>query len=374
MQLLKKPLLGGAAMLLFGALILFGLTFGLLQVFGSPGPIKRALEESNFYQSVALDALKQAKEEQGEAAIGSLPIDRPEIQNLVKSAASPQLLQAQIENALDAAYAWARSETKELTFSVEIGEIKNNLAHSVEQYAVQYASSLPTCEPGAAIDAANPLHATCLPQGVDPAQFAAQAKNNVLNAETLQDTTLSPDTIKIGNKTLAEHLKNTPNLYRNITWSVYGFGLLALLLAGATILLSATWRAGVRKVSIVFIVVGVLGIAASQLSAVGMNKISDMAKSPLAISAANASDILLANLRGWWLWYSIVLILIGIVGLASLYFTKPATPDADEGGEKEDSAADPQPTSTTPPFTTTFAGPQQPTNKPKSKPPKRLIQ
>ncbi|MBX6333922.1 hypothetical protein IRY61_01110 [Candidatus Saccharibacteria bacterium] len=373
MQLLKKPLLGGAATLLFGVLALFGFTFGLWQVFGSPGPIKRALAGSGFYETAVMDSLEQVQKDQGAAAIGLLPLDRPEVQNVVKSASSPELMQAQTENALDAIYAWARGETPELSFSFEIGEIKDNLASGIEQYAVQYASSLPACEPGAAADTDSLLNAACLPQGIDPGQFAAQAKNNLLQSEALKETTLTPNTIEIGGKTLAEQLQGARNLHRNITWGVYGFGLLALLLAVVTVALGTTWRSGLKKVAIIFIAVGALGVIVSQLSKIGMDRVNDLAKEPLLQSVVKALEILLNDVRNWWFWLGIVLIAAGAAGLAALYFTKP-TADTDKGGED---AAPEQPTSETPAppsqFTTTFAEPK-PADTPKSKPPKRLIQ
>jgi hypothetical protein len=160
-------LLGGAATLLFGVLALFGLRL----VYGKYS-VALGLSSGRWrgavYETAVMDSLEQVQKDQGAAAIGLLPLDRPEVQNVVKSASSPELMQAQTENALDAIYAWARGETPELSFSFEIGEIKDNLASGIEQYAVQYASSLPACEPGAAADTDSLLNAACLPQGIDP--------------------------------------------------------------------------------------------------------------------------------------------------------------------------------------------------------------
>jgi hypothetical protein len=376
MRLLRKPLLGGTAMLLFGALALFGFTFGLLQVFGNPEPIKKALERSGIYQTVVENALTQTQEEQGAAAIGSIPLDRPEIQNVIKTAASPELLQAKTENALDAVYAWLRGETPELAFSLELGDVRANLANGIEQYAVQYASSLPACAPGASVDPNNLFNATCLPEGADPAQLAAQAKNNFLQSEALKETTLDANTIKTDDgRTLAQSIRAMPNVYRSATWGVSGFGLLALLLTGATILLSSSWRSGLKKVLIVFIAVGALGMIVSQLSSIGMDRVAEAAKTPLKQSAASVAEILLNNLRNWWLWYSIALIAIGIAALAALYFTKPGQ---EVGKDKEDAIAPGQGqtngTPAPPAATPTFGEPQpQPADKP-PKPPKRLVQ
>lgn len=374
MQILKKSLLGGAATLLFGILALFGFSLGLLQVFGNAGSIKSALDRSGIYQSVVEDALKQAEAGQGESEPGSIPLDRPEVQNIIKTAASPELLQTKTENVLDAVYAWVRGETPELAFSLEVGDIKAGLANGIEQYAIQYASSLPKCAPGATADIANDLfNATCLPEGAKPKQLAAQAKNDFLNGDAFKETTLSADTIKTGNgETLAQTLQTAPNIYRYAAWSVYGSGLLALLLAVGVVVLSATWRSGLKKVSFVFIGVGLLGVVASIVAGAGMSRLAELAKEPLEQSAMRVVEILLGDLRSWWLWFGVALMVAGVAALVVLRFTRPSlSTDKDKEGE----AAMPEPAGETqPPQATPISTPPAVADQPKPKPPKRLIQ
>lgn len=358
--------------MLFGALALFGFSFGLLQVFGNAGSVKGALERSGIYQSIVEKGLAQAQAEQGEAAIGSIPLDRPEVQNIIKTAASPELLQAKTENALDAVYVWMRGETPDLTFSLEIGDIKAGLADGIEQYAIQYASSLPKCAPGAAVDTADLFNAACLPEGADPGQLAAEAKNNFLGGEAFQETTFTADTIKIGDdETLAQKIQKAPNIYRNITWSVYGFGLLALLLAGAVVLLGASWRSGLKKASFVFVAVGALSVLVSLLADIGMNRVADMAKEPLQQSVVSVADELIGSLRNWWMGYGIALALIGAGTLAALRLTMPQPTESKPVNNK--------PSGDTP--ATGGAGPSpseapvQPAPKPRPpKPAKKLVQ
>lgn len=372
MQLLKKSLLGGVVTLLFAMLVLFGFSFGVLQVFGNAGSIKSALERSGVYNSIVENALTQAQTRQGEPEAGSIPLDRPEVKNIITTAASPELLQAKTENVVDAVYAWIRGETPALTFSLEIGDIKTGLANGIEQYAIQYASSLPTCAPGASADVDNDLfNASCLPEGADPKQLAARAKNDFLSGEALKETTFSADTIKIGNDgTLAQKLQTAPNIYRKITWGVYGSGLLALPLAAGAILLSATWRSGLKKLSIILIGVGALGVAVSVLGGIGMSRVADLAKEPLQQSAASVVEILLGDLRGWWLWYGVALIVAGVAALIVLRVTKPS-PVTDK--VREDAAPEPTGEALPPQVPPTSAEPTT-VDKPKPKPTKKLIQ
>src|SRR5688572_3316811 len=100
MQFIKKSVLGLCVSLLFSSLLLFGLIFGLFRVFGTSGPIKQALVESGAYQTIVGDALSQAQKEQPSGGENKIPLDDPKVQQVIKTAASPQLLQTKTEQSL----------------------------------------------------------------------------------------------------------------------------------------------------------------------------------------------------------------------------------------------------------------------------------
>lgn len=365
MQFIRKTTLGLAASLLFTLLFVFGLAFSAQRVLGTPGSLKHALKASGLYESGVGDALNQAQKDQPSGQGEGIPIDRPEVQNVIKQAASPQFLQTQTEQALDSVYAWMQGKSAHLTFSVDLTEVKVRLADGMAQYVQQHLATLPACPAGTGMGDVDPFKATCVPQGTDTSQVAAAAKNEILNGEFLKDsTTVTADTIKTENgKTLEQQLKELPTIYQRVNQGVYAAGLLVILLMLAVIFLSANWRAGVRKVAITGIAIGLFSALIAWLSRYGVDRATEqLAQSsgniqPLQQKALAAGELLFNDFRAWWLGYGITLMVLGVVALVVLTATEGKGPKpeklAAEPSKKSDSskiepstlppAADPKP-------------------------------
>ncbi len=372
MNLLKNTALGVCVSLLTAFLFIFGLTSGLYNTFGSPDPMKTALKESGIYQSVVGDALKQMQEEQSKkGGKEELPLDNPAVQNIIKNAATPELLQAQTENALDSAYAWLKGDTDKLKFTVELGETKDRLADGVAQYTEQRLASLPACKTSTSRDV-DPFTAECLPRGVNPRDVAKDAKNEILSGEFLKEETLTAENLKGKNgQSLEEQLQTIPTAYQGVKWAVYSAALLAALMAVAVVFLSHTWRSGLKKVSIIFIFVGIVSVGVSLLANFGLGWVADQAKEPLQKSGIKVADILVGDLTNWWIIYGAVLIVLGVGTLVALRVTRPKNIP---GG---DDIEEPLPSTTA-----VGSTPQKPAapastkteSNPKAKPAKKLVQ
>ena len=366
MNVFKKSLLGLCALLLTIVLFLFGLVFGLNQIFGTPDALKSTLKESGFYQSVVGDALDQAQKEQSADEQNQIPIDNPEVRNVIKSAASPEFLQSQVEGTLDSVYAWLQGKTPKLTFSIPLGDTKTKLADGLYQYAERRLASLPACAPGAVPNTGvDPFSAACLPQGVGAAAIADEARNKIMNGDFMKDTTITADSLRTGGgKTLEEQLQALPAAYQGVRWATFAAGFLALLLAAAVVLLSVNWRSGLKKVGIIFVVVGGLTAAFSRIAGVGLGKLDELAKEPLQLSGVKVGQALGNDLRDWWLCYGTVLIALGAVTLIVLHFTRNKT--------AETIVPQPEPTGEALPAAPAPAGIEP--RKQKPKPVKKLIQ
>jgi hypothetical protein len=367
MHIIKKLTLGLCASLLVSSLFTFGLGLGLLQTFGSPGPIKNALREGDFYETFVGHALEQAQKEQGDGGQEKIPINNPEVQKVIKDAVSPELLRGQLEGGLDAAYAWLQGKTPKLEFVVRLDQAKTNLANGISDYAEKHLASLPTCTSAPSTTDVDPFSATCLPKGVKPNQVAKEAKNEVLNGDFLKDPTIDASNLKgKDGVTLEEQLRNVPAAYQAVKWATYGTGLLAVLMAVAVVFLSDNWRKGLKKVSINSIVVGALVAGLSWLAGYGLARAAEAAKEPLQQSGVKVGEHLANDLRMWWLWYGIGLIVAGIITLVGLHFTKPKTPESDK---------DPiEPAETSPVVEDKPKTAAAPPARPKSKPSRKLVQ
>jgi len=233
-------------------------------------------------------------------------------------------------------YAWLQGKTPKLEFAIDLTGVKQGLADGLGQYVEQRAAALPACPAGTPVGQdIDPFSATCLPRGVNPAQLAAEARGQILNGEFLKENTITADSLKTENgKTIEQQLAAVPNAYKKMSWAVYGTGLLALLLAAAVVVLSVNWRSGLKKVSTIFIVVGLISAFVGWLSGFGIDKASEFAKQPLQQSGVKVAQQLSEGLREWWMWYGIALAAAGIVTLIVLRFTKSKTLPMDDEAEK----------------------------------------
>lgn len=335
MQFLRKAALTAAATLLAITLFTFGLSWSVYMVFHTPNNLKQALKSSGVY-SAAIPALLNdqiKKDPQHGTGDGELPITRPEVRKIINDALPPQFLEAQTEQVLDNTYAWLSGKTPELRFSIQLAGAKEKLASGLQQYVLQRLNTLPTCTATDAIANGGDLdgfNATCVPAGTDKAAVAAKVRDEILQDEVLKDTTITAHTIKNGKgQTLDQQLQNAPTGFRAAKWAVWGGVLAIAAFATAVVFLSATRRGGVRKISVMAIVVGTLSAIFGWLANYGVHKavhtggLGMTGDAPLKTQILSLLDSLTSNLCNWWVVYGLVLVLLGAAALVALHLTQP---------------------------------------------------
>lgn len=325
------------AWLLVSTLLGLTLAWGAYQTLGSAGPLKSALRESGIYQTGVGDALQQTNKETPEHKQGDIPIDRPEIQQAIKDAFPPQYIQAQSEKALDATYAWLQGETPTLSFKIDLSEAKTRLADNMAAYAQKRLDTLPACT-------AADLHASgsdvdvfttpCVPPGVDKAALAAKAHDEIVGGDFLKDTTVSADTIKDDQgRPLGNSMQAGPAIYNTIQVGMYVTMGIAGALAAGVVLLSPAWQAGLRRLGIILLAVGGTGIVLSLLTDMGMRQATtaflEKAQDNQALQEKimKVVTLLVSDMRGHWVVFSVVLLAAGAAAMAVWYFTRQTAAD-----------------------------------------------
>jgi hypothetical protein len=347
MNILKKTTLVLVASLLVTTLFSFGLFWSVHQVVSNPKNIKHALSQSGIYQTGIDNTLQQSLKAQsgGGGQGGDIPIKNAEVRAVISDAIPPAYLQTQIEQVLDAGYAWVQGKTPTLAFSIDLGSAKTKLADNMATYVTTRLSQLPVCAPAQVpvqgdVDYFN---ATCIPAGYAPATAGEKIKADILTGDFLKDQTITASTIK-NNKgeTLDQQLKHVPQAYSQAKKALYTLGVLAALLAVGVVFLSATKRAGLHKVGVTFITVGAisafLGWAISYSTHVASTRLVEKGqlKEPLQQTGVEIAKLLTGDLRNWWMGYGITLVVLGIGALVALHLTKPAGDKKTEAFLRED--------------------------------------
>ncbi|HUS25854.1 MAG TPA: hypothetical protein VMY99_00705 [Nevskiaceae bacterium] len=306
----------------------FGLFLSLRMVFGTPHPIESALERSDIYSVAVQDALKQAQ--QKEPASSDVPLTRPEIQAAIQKAFPPQLLQQNTTHFLDSTYAWLQGKDKNLSFTIDLTQAKVNLANYMGDYVAQRVTQLPQCTSVAQLSGTvDPYNATCVPKGFDTNIAVLQAKQDILsNKGFLENPVLTASTIKNDQgETLQQQLEAGPRAYKRVMTGIVSLGILAAALGVAAVFLHDSRRAGLKRVSIIAIVVGLSSALVAFAASLAAQRISDKvaasySNNGLQSKMADIVQLLVNDVRAWWLGFGITLALLGVGILVALTLTR----------------------------------------------------
>jgi len=307
------------------ALFSFGLAFSVMQVLGMPAALKQALAQSGIYDVAASNWLHQAQQS-AEGSSNTIPIDQPAVADVVNKAFPASSIQPQAEKAIDNMYDWLHGKTPTLRFSIDLQGNQSALVSNLTDYVKQHAAALPTCPAGSPAVNVDPFQATCLPAGITPDMVAQQAESQINQNNFAKQANVNANTPDASGQTAAQRLSKVPNIYNAVQKSIYLTGVLALTCLLGVIFLSRPWRTGIRRVSISGLVIGGLGALFAWLSVYATGKLASFVTNSAGgtntfqTSIADIVHTLAADIRAWWLGYSIGLIVLGVIGLLSLKY------------------------------------------------------
>jgi len=222
--------------------------------------IKSVIARSDIYRNVLPGLLDQAGQISGAGEQVSLQV--VVVRQAAEKTFTPQFVQENTEAVIDSIYSWLNGETPLPDFTIDLTEAKATFAANVSDAVEQRLAALPACPTGGVPDNYDPLTATCLPPGVDPASQAAAIEENIISGTGFLDhPVITADTLKPegdAQSIFDGELKQIPEVYQKIKVLPIILGILSLLLAAGIIFLSASKRKGVRRVGISLFVVGVI--------------------------------------------------------------------------------------------------------------------
>jgi hypothetical protein len=263
MEFIRKFVLVLVIPLLIVLLYLTAASTAGVTVFTDSVKIKAALTKSQIYQSVVPAVLDEA----GEISAGGqeVPLGEAVVRQAAEKTFTPQFIQQNTEAVIDSIYVWLNGDSPVPDFAIDLTATKASFATNVADAVEAQLASLPACPSGGVPDNFDPFTATCLPPGMDPASSAATVEENILSGTGfLDDEVITADSLNMGDEAksvFADELKQFPDVYQSFKLAPIVIGFLALFLAAAVVLLSASKRKGVQRVGIVLVVVGVILLA-----------------------------------------------------------------------------------------------------------------
>lgn len=260
MNILRKMLLVFLGALLPFFLLALAIDTGIIRTAGSSDPIKKVLADSDIYGSIISSTLDQAKTS-GEGGEG-ISLTDPNIKVVAEKTFTPQFLQENTEKVLDSVFLWLDGKTKIPDFKLDLSGLKNTFAAETAKAAEARAATLPVCPAGLSggADSYEPFSATCLPRGTTPASVAAEIQNSLSKGEGfLENPVITADMIKISGSSqsvFTDQLKDVPSYYQQVKKTPIYLAILSLLITLGIVFLSASRRAGLRRVGIILVIAG----------------------------------------------------------------------------------------------------------------------
>jgi len=326
------------------------------------GNVKSWLKDSGAYQKFVDAAIKSIPQENTASQSEQNLFSQPAVQNIAKTAFTPQLLESSTENFIDGTFTWLEGKSTKPTFNIDLSGAKQSFANGIGTYAQDRYNALPVCARGQVPDTSDILAISCRVPGVNITPIINQKVQEIANSKEFIGTPVVTADNFNGQEQLGtgsqnnqaaqepfyEQASQLPKLYRFSKIAPYIFIGLAILVAVAIVFVSTTKRSGLKRIAIpLLIAAGLLFIGIMMtnfsLGKLEQTKISDTN----AMSAlAQTTGITIANsigkqLNQIYLWFGIAFALLGGGILAALYFTKPKNEPAKEG--KKESVKAPKP-------------------------------
>lgn len=259
MPFLKRILLSMLVPVL--PLVLFGIafSFGFNQAVGSPESVKEILSKSGIYENLIPNVLNNAQKESGGEF--DIALTDPRVKEAAEKAFTPAFVEQSSEEIIDGTFAWLNGEAKMPTFNIDLSSAKTAFANATSASAEQTAATLPRCGAGTSAADFDVFSATCLPAGITPASAAARVQNDILNGQGfLENSSINADSLKSenSNQSVFAQMESVPETYQQVKKLPIYLAILAIILVAGIIFLSTTRRAGIRRVGIILLVVGII--------------------------------------------------------------------------------------------------------------------
>jgi hypothetical protein len=308
-----------------------------------PSKIENWLNQSNLYTNLVSTITDQAQNAIENDVSGGASISKTTIQQAAQLAFPRSLMQQDVQIFLNSNYAWLEGKTPTPNFQIDLSGAKQQFATQVADSAVlAHLKGLPACTAAQtlALQSANPLLLSCLPNGVITQGAATQVSKQVASSGGfLSNPVITASTIgtkgQNSNEPYYEKLSKLPKVYRAIQDLPWILGIIAILSIVGIVFSSRSKRIGLRRVSITFLISGILLIADKLLTDAGFNRLKDKAFSnvnnhQIQQTLTTFAHYVEAELVKIDLWFGIVYLALAVILLGAVLFTRNRRPKSHE--------------------------------------------
>lgn len=227
-----------------------------------PSSVKTWVKKSGVYDHVLVAFLNNNNEQTD--GTSSLSIQDPQVQTAVQESITPQVVQSGFETVIDSNFAWLSGKTDKPDFRVDLSQQKNDFGNNVQNKVKNFLTNLPACTPQQTVALQGQLNVKlfnlpCRPANINPVAEAARAKEQVMNADFLNDPVITASTLgDSGNKVYYLQYSNAPSIYRESRFAPLVLLAVTILLSFIVVVASTTRQKGKKNVAITLFVAAFL--------------------------------------------------------------------------------------------------------------------
>jgi hypothetical protein len=319
---------------LFGIALATSIQVGL----SHPNKVEGWLEQSHLYTNLVSTITDQAQTAIENNVSGGAAISSTVVRQAAQSAFPQSLLKQSVQTFVNSNYAWLEGKTATPTFKIDLSNAKQQFATKVaESSVVAHLKSLPACTPAQTVQlaSANPLLLSCSPVGISSQVVAAQlsqqvaASSGFLNSPVITASSISTKGLNTS-KPYYQKLTKLPKAYQLIQKLPWILSIVGILSVIGIVFCSRSKRSGIRKVSIVLFISGIILVIDKLITDALFSKFKSSAfngvnNSQIQQSLTSFAHYVEAELVKIDLWFGIAYLALAIILFGLLIATRQRT-------------------------------------------------
>jgi len=282
MKWVRRLVVGILSIVLLISLLGAALSMSVNSSLAHPNRVENWLNQSNLYANLATTITNQAQSAIQNNVNGGAAISKAVVQQAAESAFPQSQLKQDVITFINSNYQWLEGKTSIPDFRIDLSGAKQNFAIKVADVSVlTHLKSLSTCTAAQTLqlENANPLLLSCIPSGVSPQFEATQIAEQLVNTSTfLNNPVITASSVSTKGldkgQPYYKKLSNLPKAYRLSQKLPWLLGILSLLSALGIIFCARAKRSGLRIVSLLIFISGVLLIASKFAADTASNKLA----------------------------------------------------------------------------------------------------
>jgi hypothetical protein len=258
MQILRKMGLLLCILLFVPLLLMAVSSYAFNKTVGNQAYVQQTLHEAKFYHSVSEAIVAAARGAEAEESL---------VTESLHEAFSAETIEGAVNPVIDSVYDWLAGEVEHPVFAIDLLPARTAFEQSFKQKLETRAASLPTCTTAVELTVVDIAEAQCIPPNTDVNALIDDAVARVVNTadvftdEAIADGKIEVDEVKELNiqAPQPEDLPQWPvQAYQFTQQGVWYFAIGALITGLGVVFLSERKLSGLRNLSILLLINGIL--------------------------------------------------------------------------------------------------------------------